>query len=411
MVTLMSERAGVRVGAAGALLALAMTGCSAHTQAPTENKVPATSTAASPAQGAATPALATPSPPAASIAEAVPIRTVAKIVAEWPQVHAGTLQVVLDVVGQDVLVSENKVKGNASGFRVRSIGSSDGAAEAWKHQGPGAGVIGADMNARTVVWMESASNDFGVAPWTLYARDRGTGQVRRLAGSSRVDGMVPPPVPGRTDPVLLKGWVYWAQVSGRMGAEKVDILGCQVKDCHARRVVKGAALPSAAGGHLYFVTGDRYRGRKHAARYQLRSWEPGSRRTDLLGQLATEPNETPSGLSASGDQVAVTLTSALKGGIALYGLDGRKVVTVDSEPQGMFVTPHAIPGYAAWGDGNASGLSTGGGYVYDFTNRRVLSFGNMPGLNVIHADGALVVWQEGTGPRPDDVTTVIGLLQ
>jgi hypothetical protein len=85
-------------------------------------------------------------------------------------------------------------------------------------------------------------------------------------------------------------------------------------------------------------------------------------------------------------------------------------VTVDSERQGAFVTPRATPGYVAWGDGNASGKSTTGGYVYDFDHERLLSFGNTAGLYLLRAHGSLLAWQESTGPKLDDITTVIGRL-
>jgi len=267
----------------------------------------------------------------------------------------------------------------------------------------------ADANNRFVVWMETPSAAMNVLPWTLYARDR-SGHVHELATSAELDGQAPPPPPGHTGPVLAGDRVFWAQVSGRPGAERVDVYGCRVTNCRPRVFVKGAAFPAATREALYVIAAERFRAATSSAHLTVKRVDLGSGRVTEVARTRLGARQEPSGLGATEGHVAWVVAG--EGTDILTILDratGSRTIA-RSEKGGGFGHPVVTTRLVTWAE--SSGVSTAdvGGYAYDLQNEELYSVGNTAGLYSINAAGDVIAWQQSTAPaaRLQDVVNVIG---
>jgi hypothetical protein len=344
------------------------------------------------------------------VRDARPLRDVAHVIAEWPLLENGTRTVFRALAGNELLMNQfDDSVGRSVGLTVRSIAESGSDTLVAGHGGPEEGVLSADLNRQAVVWMESPSTELGVTPWVLYATDRRSGLTTRLSESGTVDGGAPPPVPGFTGPILSGETVYWAEVSGHVGAESVDIRACEVDQCTPRRVVRGAALPAVADDSLYFVGSGRYRGDQAASDYRLGRLDLSTGTKEVVRELDLD-GATPTGLAAADDHVAVTVDAGEDGWVDVFDVGAGTALRVETDPLGSFVYPKVTTKFAVWAEGNSGADSSVGGYLLHFDSGKVYSVGNTAGLYNIEADGDIVVWQESSGPRPQDITTVVGRL-
>ena len=407
---MVGARSGRWVWAVVGLLACSSVACS---QEPTEPDPEERSSAAAPSTSSPTgpPTSAPPSSApgdGATVRDARPLREVAEVIAEWPLLENGTRTVFRALRGNELLVNQfDDSVGQSLGLAVRTIADPRSDTPVAGHEGAQEGVLSADLDQQAVVWMESPSTELGVAPWVLYAADRRSGLTTRLSESGTVDGEAPPPVPGFTGPVLSGGTVYWAEVSGHVGAESVDIRACEVDQCTPRRVVRGAALPAVADGSLYFAAGGRYRGDPAASDYRLCRLDLGTGTTDVVRELDLG-GATPTGLAAADDHVVVTVDAGEDGWVDVFDLEAGTALRIETDPLGSFVYPKVTPDFAVWAEGNSGADSSVGGYLLHFDSGEVYSVGNTAGLYNLEADGDTIVWQESSGPRPQDITTVIG---
>jgi hypothetical protein len=111
--------------------------------------------------------------------------------------------------------------------------------------------------------MHAPPYDISVLPWHLSVLDRTTGRTYALASYQRMSGDDPPTPPGYSaGPYFIEGRVVWVSVEGRHGHEKTVIRSCRPAHCHPRTVVDGGALPAVTGSEVFFVSTDRFSGRK-----------------------------------------------------------------------------------------------------------------------------------------------------
>jgi hypothetical protein len=277
-------------------------------------------------------------------------------------------------------------------------------------------VIGADINAAWIVWMETTSAGIDVQPWHLYAYNRRSRTSSELAHSPSVAGLEPPPPPGFTGPLLAGGSVFWAQVGGRIGAERVDVFGCRVSACEPTRYAAGAAFPSISGNHLYVISTDRYAG--HRAPTQgasspmtVRKIDLRSRKTSIVTTVSLGPEQSPAGLAVAGHH-ALWIIGAHPSTAVILDLDDQRQRTVDSESEGLFGFPIATPTYVAWAESSGTAPADVGGYLLRPSDGSLWSIGNTAGLYDIHGAGSIVAWQDSSSPaaRLQDIHTTVARL-
>ena len=106
--------------------------------------------------------------------------------------------------------------------------------------------------------------------------------------------------------------------------------------------------------------------------------------------------------------MVVTVDGGEDGWVDVFDLEAGTALRIETDPLGSFVYPDVTSSFAAWAEGNSGADSSVGGYLLHFDSGQVYSVGNTAGLYNLEADGDTIVWQESSGPRPQDITTVIG---
>lgn len=279
--------------------------------------------------------------------------------------------------------------------------------------------VGSDLSDRFVVWMESAAMDLGVEPWVMFAYDRATGVTRELARAPKVDGRVPPPPPGYTDPVIAGDRVFWAQVGGEFGAETVDIMGCQIKRCQPRVTISGAAYPAAASGSLYAVRTARYQGFKDSKRATpavVARLDLNSGQISPVKKIELDRHSHVDGLAASGAGIAWILnrqTSDTAGISHLTILESSGDETTIESSVGEFDYPVMTNRFVAWAEASGNAPSGFGGYIFDLKTRKQSTIGNTMGLYGLEARGDIIAWQmsKSSSPKPGDTSYVVARLK
>src|SRR3954452_6147404 len=261
--------------------------------------------------------------------------------------------------------------------------------------------------------METSSTELNVAPWVLYAYDRSTRQTSLLGRSPAGPGPDPAPPPGRTGPVVSGHTAFWAQVSGRPGAERVDVYGCDVTHCRPNRYAAGAAFPAVSGSELYVLRTPRFTGRAPEPRLSVDRVDTGTRRISTVRNVALRKGQTPGGLAASGSTLAWVVAGDAKDTISMLDQASRSTRIVASEPGGAFGAPVATPAYVAWPESSGVSPADVGGYLYDLSNNTLSSIGNTAGLYNVVGREDLISWQDSTTPqvRPQDIVSVIARLR
>lgn len=274
-------------------------------------------------------------------------------------------------------------------------------------------VTGADVSSRYVVWMETPSTQVSVQPWVLYAYDRRSGMTRQLARSPLIEGRKPPTVPGYTGPVLSGDRVFWAQVSGQGGAERVSVLGCAVDRCSPTVLAWSSAFPVATAEALYVIASPLYAGQKRYRDFQLQRIELDDGKTTTLREVQLEPGQAPTGLAADENHIAWTITDNRTDTINIQDLNTGELTVVKSDSHGLFGFPRMTGRFVVWAESSGVSPADVGGYLYDFDAQQLFSVGNTAGLYSVDGNGRYVVWQDSTSPaaRPEDVVHVVARLR
>lgn len=273
-------------------------------------------------------------------------------------------------------------------------------------------VTGADVSSRHVVWMETPSTELSVQPWVLYAYDRQSQATRQLTHSPLIGGRDPPTVPGYTGPVLSGDRVFWAQVSGQPGAERVSVLGCVVDRCSPRVFAPGAAFPAATAEALFVIASPRYAGDKRSRSIQLRRIDLDDGKTTTIREIELEGGQAPTGLAADEDRIAWTIADNPTDTISILQFGTGKLTVISSDRQGLFGFPVMTGRVLIWAESSGVSPEDVGGYLYDFDAQKLFSVGNTAGLYGVDGNGRYVVWQDSTSPavRPEDIVTVVARL-
>ena len=252
-----------------------------------------------------------------------------------------------------------------------------------------------DLTDRYAVWMEVAGTELMVDPWVLRAFDRRTGEVETLAKAPLMEGGGPPPArPGFTGATLDGDRVFWAQVSGRPGAELVDVYGCVVSDCRPRVYARGSAFPVAVDGVLYVIAAERFAGAKRSQTMRVNRVNPRTGRSATLVSVDLEDDQAPNGLAAAAGTVAWVIADADSDVVHIRPLGGDSEIAVTAGPNGAFGYPIATDRYVAWAEASGTFPIGLGGFLYDLARGRLFTVGNTAGLYGINGSGPFVTWQE-----------------
>lgn len=344
-----------------------------------------------------------------------PIREAVEVIAELPLVNEKemTRSIFMAMASEHLLLDQVNHRTNASrGLVLYSPDGSRASRELPRHPGKHEVVVSADVSSEFVTWMEAGGGQIGVTPWTLYAYDRGRGDVLRLSEAPRLGNRKPPSVPGWTGPVIAGEKVFWAQVGGRPRAKSVGIWGCTIRTCEPEEIVDGAAFPGVSGQHLYYVTSEMYRGGDDVTASALERTDLRTGARQVIRSFSSGVDGVPNGLAAAGAHVVVTMDAPDGGYVLLIDTDTKERLTIGSSRGERFGYPRVTERFAVWADGNASPKSRFGGYLWDFRRERLFSVGNTAGLYLLAADGSRLAWQESEGSTAlEDIQTVVGELK
>lgn len=257
--------------------------------------------------------------------------------------------------------------------------------------------IGADINDRYVVWSESGATDLGVEPWVLYVYDRETRASRELARAPKIDGHVPPPPPGYTGPNLVGHRVFWAQVGGSFGRERVDIMGCDVRSCRPEVYIGKAAFPDAAGGELFAIRMADFTADHAAQPMSVVRLSLGSRKEEVIHRTTLGEESGVGGLAASSRAViwiSRNLDVSDEATATILDTKSGRTDVVNQKHGEAFGYPIATDRFVAWAEGSGTGPGKFGGYLFDLRTRKRWMIGNESGLYNIKGAGDVVSWQE-----------------
>lgn len=164
----------------------------------------------------------------------------------------------------------------------------------------------ADADDRTIVWTETTSTDLYRDGWVILAFDRAAKKTRVLA---KAESDAAPAAPGGTVPFLAAGRVFWvaAESTGREGRPaRAHIFSRDVAaDEPARREVADAMSLTADGDTAFYV-------KSHFidpaipddGRQIIRRLDLGTGQDTVVETLKLDDDETLTGLTASGGDVA-----------------------------------------------------------------------------------------------------------
>lgn len=249
---------------------------------------------------------------------------------------------------------------------------------------PGTQTVFGDLDHDHVVWMLEKGTKLDESDWAIYAADRKTGAINRLAAAQPINAQgLKPTVPGYTVPRLHDGTAYWAEA--RAGsAGKPPVVGIHARPIDAsapeRLVVPNAMLPVVSGDWLYYAAFDG----ANAAR-------PGYAIHRLsLRTGATQPvhrSDTGAGvasLAADGDTVAWALAD---GTVQVRRAADQPVVTIAAEGEQLGWLS-AGQGLVGFGDGSGQAR---GSYVFDVRSGCLHDLADAKGADVV-IGGSTIAW-------------------
>lgn len=282
-------------------------------------------------------------------------------------------------------------------------------------------VVGVDFDGEYVVWQQGASTDLSRQEWTMYAYHRASGVTSQIAESAPMaDGSEAVAPPGWTGPVLDDGRVHWAQVSGRPGRQRVDIMGCDLDACTPKLELAGAAYPAAAAGVVYGIQAPVFAGRESATPATLVALERDGVEPRELKEIVGQGGDTSiTGLAASDSTVAWTAGVRARisstGGspsAAVMELSSGRVTVFEGIGGGSYGTPTVVERGVLWAETSGTSPEELGGYLYDRETAKVYALGTTSGLYQIQGAGSILVWQKDSsmGSVGDKIKTVIARL-
>lgn len=251
---------------------------------------------------------------------------------------------------------------------------------------PGTQTIHAALDENFAVWTETPDTSVGTSTWEIYAFDRKTEKISKVADSSQTPAhgtMKPEPIP-----VLWNDTVFWpeARQNPADGDPLINIYRRDLADGGKTRVaVPNAMGPAATDGWLYYVE---YRPGSKEGRGVNRTSLTGDR-TELVHRNA---EEAPSYPAASGEISAWTV------GRELVVYRGTTLIARLVPPKGDEVSQVTA------GDGVIGFISGNGGeaewnYLLDLRSGCTLyRLSDNDELAGVIATGRTVAW---AGPSPD----------
>lgn len=255
----------------------------------------------------------------------------------------------------------------------------------------------ASINEHWLVWTELRDTDATVRRWTMYAYDRLKGSVQILMEAPLLDdGEAPPAPPGYSGHALAGNWVYWPQVTGRVGDVDSDLYRCSLSNCDETTTLvdTGAAFPKADGESVYYIK------KSEDQVFDVWSTEAGDAPT-LISSLDAKPNENLNGFAVSGQTLVVAYLG--QSGTRVWAREGENPGTnIMSSENGALGYPVAGSGVFAWAESSGTSELEVGGFAW--LDGHLYTIGNASGLYAISAGGALLTWQED---RDGQIVTVV----
>jgi hypothetical protein len=254
------------------------------------------------------------------------------------------------------------------------------------------------ISRRYVVWQTTSSETLDTDPWVLHYFDRRTRASGVLAVAGRVQGRVPPPVPGYTGPVIRGKHVYWTQVTAMVPRPRAAVFACVISNCSPTRVVAGAALPKAVGRNVYALQAARFGATGHP---RIVSISNGYR----VRPVADLPvSGTIVDIAATGHHYAFIRHHAGGDVVVLKDRRDATVFRLQAGPQGKLGNLQLTPAALAVAEVSGSADPPLGGYLLIRNTGQLYTLGNTSGLYNITAAGPYVSWQTKWPPTSNGVT-------
>jgi hypothetical protein len=346
-----------------------------------------------------------------SLTDATPLGSKVRLLTDVPVVSSRRVHSsVLAVNNNSALLSRSG--GHQLALVVRPLTSRAPEKLISPHRGPTGAVAGSALSSRWAIWLESPSTDLNHLAWRMFAYNLRTLKTTLLTSSGTVSGAEPVAVPGYTGPQISGDRVFWAQVRDQPGRPRVDIYGCQISACTPRVYARGAALPAATTGAIYYVQRPVFAGSRAGLGFAFTRRDLRTGTTATVVRSTLKANEDLTGLAASNVAVAWTLKRSTASRetslIHIRTLGDGQTTTIHAGPEGNFSYPIATSRYVAWAEGNSGAASQVGGYLLDLRSHTLLKIGNAAGLYDLHGHGSVLAWQVSTGKPTRDVHYLIG---
>jgi hypothetical protein len=250
---------------------------------------------------------------------------------------------------------------------------------------PGTQTVFGDLDREHVVWQQKTGTTLSESDWAIYAADRRTGVITRIAEAKPVDDKgLKPTVPGYTIPRLHEGTVYWAEARAGAtagGPPTVGIFGRPLdSSAPAKQVVPNAILPVVSGPWLYYASFDGANASRPGYAIHRQSLRSGA--TEVVQRSATGPGVAF--LAADGETVAWALAD---GTVQVRRAANASVVTIAAEGEQLSWLS-ADQGLVGFGDG---GGEAGGAYLFDVRRTCLHDLADKKGADVV-IGGSTVAW-------------------
>lgn len=248
----------------------------------------------------------------------------------------------------------------------------------------------AALDEEYAVWLEQTSTDLTSADWTMYAADRDTGEISRVARATPIDDTtLPPAAPGYTIPSLSDGRVYWSETRPGRAAGDPPTVNVYARpldlSAPADLVVEDAVTPVATGEWLYYIGFDPER---------FTEVEYAVYRLHLTTGETTLVHESAGGgkfsvgkaayLTAYGDTVAWSLAESV---VVFVGTEQVAEIRAPGE---LLVWLSAGPSGIGFEDG--SGNPPGRNYLFDLSSGCLHNLGDGAGAGEVKIGGEHVLW-------------------
>jgi hypothetical protein len=244
----------------------------------------------------------------------------------------------------------------------------------------GTQTFAAAVDENFVVWLETPDTSVGIATWTMYAFDRDTGKISKVADS----GNEPDEITVDPEPKLWNGSVYWNEGRKNPDGDQPALSNIYARTLTGteptRLVVKNAVEPEPTDGWLYYAAYDPATGDNG---YAIHRKSLTGDRTELVHR---DPKKSAFGLAASGD-------------LSAWSEDDDLVVFRGTELIARFVPPKGhSTNYVTAGDGTIGFSSSDGGgdefgLLLDLRDGcRLHQLDHSAGLSIVELAGRTVAW-------------------